>query len=75
VRLVRGRGGAVGIGFLRNQLVQFFQSNRGAGVIHPVTLPESVFVLRDLAEFECQQHPDVESHSLAWRRWVRMLVQ
>jgi hypothetical protein len=74
VRLVRSRELTIGIGFRRTVLVLFFQMNRNKGAFQNISIKESLLILRDMAEFELNASPDVESNSLAWCRWLRLIA-
>ncbi len=75
VRLVVLRDQSKGIGFLRTRLVYFSQDNASEGTISPVSIKESANILYDLAELELIESPDVESNSLAWKRWIKLILQ
>jgi hypothetical protein len=70
VRLVRNRGCLLGIGFHRDQLVQFLGTDEADGLVRHVSVIESALLLWHLAGQELRHQPDVESQSAAWRRWL-----
>jgi hypothetical protein len=74
VRLVQNEERIVGIGFKGNQLVHFLATQAVRGLMGPISIEDSMHLLRLLAGFELARHPDVESNPLAWRRWLRLLV-
>ena len=74
VRLVRDRGCVFGVGFRKAHLVYFVGTDSDPdGLICRVSLPESTFLLRNLAGLEMSDRPDVDSNATAWRRWRGLL--
>src|SRR5436190_3754999 len=70
VRLVHDRSGAYGIGFCQDQLVCFLGTQITHGLVRRVSAFESIVLLRCLAGRELAIQLDIESHPVAWRRWL-----
>jgi len=74
VRQVRHRGCLLGIGFLNDQLIQFLGDEANAfGLARQVSPRESVWLLGNIAGVEDRELPDIESNSVAWWKWLRLL--
>jgi hypothetical protein len=74
VRLVHDRSGAYGIGFCQDQLVYFLGNQITHGLVRRVSAFESIVLLRCLAGRELAIQPDIESHPVAWRRWLAKIA-
>jgi hypothetical protein len=75
VRLVHDRRGVYGIGFYRDDLVYFLGDQITHGLVRRVSAFESFVLLRCLAGREIAVQPDVESNSVAWQRWLRLITR
>lgn len=74
VRQVRNRGCILGIGFWRDRLIQFLGDERDRrGLAREVSARESVWLLGNIAGQEMRDLPDIESNSVGWWRWLRLL--
>ena len=56
------------------QLVHLLATGE-VGLVRRVSTAESAVVLRDLAEMEQEELPDIESNAAAWVRWLRTLTK
>jgi len=74
VRLVHDRRGVYGIGFYQDDLVYFLGNQITHGLVRRVSAFESIVLLRCLAGRELALQPDVESNSVAWKRWLSVIA-
>jgi hypothetical protein len=75
VRLLRYQDVIAGIGFQQDSLVHFQAIGFGLRLMRVVSPRDSVRILHGCSRLEPQVLPDVESDSLGWEHWLKLLAE